>query len=113
MDTRPPAPTLTRDEHGVRIGGHRPVDFDRARGLVSELLRLSEHPIEGRVYTQPTGSLPLEAALSLAVRLAGELAERIREGHVKNGLLPEPDPEQPANGEGAPLAHLPELGGEG
>jgi hypothetical protein len=110
MDYRPPTPTLTRDEHGVRIGGHRPIDFDRARGLFSELIRLSRHPVEGMVYTVPTGLLPVAAALDLAERLAPLLAAEVREDLVERGLLPAPL--TCCDTEGAQL-HGHDLGGEG
>jgi hypothetical protein len=120
-----PIPHLHRGEHGVRIDGRRAVDYDRARGLVSELLRLSEHPVEGMVYHILTGLLPVEAALSLAVRLTNELAEEVRERHVEAGLLPEPEytltgepltwavAEAAGNPDDAHPDHWHDLGGEG
>lgn len=116
--SRPPCPVLSRDEAGIRIDGHRPLDFDRARGLASELVRLWQcrAKADGGTYHHLTGFLPGTVALDLAVRLFAESVEGVRASDpdpVQETLVPDPDG---SNGEGHGIAerlHAPDLGGEG
>jgi hypothetical protein len=117
MDPTPAIPPVTVDEAGtVRVGGRYPATPSLARERAGQLMwKVEDAHGAAEVTHAMYGTMPTACAALLADALWRASYRVVCAGVLPADVLATlvPDPEQPANGEGAPLAHLPELGGEG